>query len=582
VSGTEKIWPKKGARVRCASLGVSGIVMGVMLILGHSSAPAQDQPPAAGGLGRLVPTLEGAVNPNPLAADLELPMPCGGTLVFRHMCVPAEGFFGDLQIELGCNACGRPGEGFMEGKRRASISGPFTREDLPEVWGVALTELAEQGDGACPRPSDPDRTGFYYFIGKYEITNLQWKLVMEETCPDSAGISSDDLRPRTGISWFEAVEFTRRYTEWLLKHVPESLPHFSGGRFAYVRLPTEAEWEYAARGGHMVSQQALQEDFFPLNGRPYRDYVVFTELGATKPPQNLAWIGSKHPNPAGLFDTAGNAAEMVLDPFHFSLGFRLHGAAGGFIAKGGSYLKTAPEVMPGRREELPFFLEGGAYRSRDLGFRVVLSAIVTPRDRYESLGLQWSSVKALHQRSVPSSGSQKTTLLDHETARGVAEGTPRETRHADALTAAVKSALFTAESIIAHSLRRWAVLHELRRLELLNSLVLPESSLQVLQQDISKVSSSVADANLTITTLLEFYIERIRETQGYPDPVVSEQMRTIANQLKREEGFNANVKSRFQVFEIFEKHVALYNAKGRTIDPEEVLADLVPSGALEN
>ena len=102
------------------------------------------------------------------------------------------------------------------------------------------------------------------------------------------------------------------------------------------RLPTEAEWEYAARGGHRVSESQLnQEEFFPLDGQPYSDYAVFTEPGSAKPPEKLAWIGSKCSNPVGLFDTAGNAAEMVLDPFRFSLGFRLHGATGGFIAKGG-------------------------------------------------------------------------------------------------------------------------------------------------------------------------------------------------------------------------------------------------------
>ena len=87
----------------------------------------------------------------------------------------------------------------------------------------------------------------------------------------------------------------------------------------------------------MVTESQLNEaEFFPLNDRPYKDFAVFTKLDAAKPQQKLAWIGSKCANPLGLFDTAGNAAEMVLDPFHFSIGSRLHGAAGGFIIKGGS------------------------------------------------------------------------------------------------------------------------------------------------------------------------------------------------------------------------------------------------------
>ena len=541
----------------------------MLLVLLAPPLAAVECPEPQRTLQRLTPTLARAVNPNPDEMDITLPMPCGARLVLRHVCVAAQGFFGDLRLDLGCSDCGREGLGFMEGRRKASVSGPFTIEDLPEQWQLGLYKAARGGDGTCPDPNEAEQTGFYYFIAKYEISNLQWKVVMDAACPDAtAGLTAEDPRPKTDISWFEAVTFTRRYTEWLLENAPAALPHFAGGRFGYIRLPTEAEWEYAARGGHMVTGQQLnREDFFPMGNRSFRDFAVFTDSMAAKQPERLAWIGSRCANPLGLYDTAGNAAEMLLDPFRFSLGFRLHGATGGFIAKGGSYRKRLAEIMPGRREEIPFFLEKGAYRATDLGFRVVLSAIVTSRNRFDRLDQEWrAKAPKMAQDEETTPGSALTT------APMANPTTPAE---ATAL-ATIQGALFTAESMISYARRRQVMIFELERLQLLTRKSLPEPVLASLQGDVDRAVGEVKQVDAAISRFGDLYLIRLSQGVTVPEAQMDEQMLSMEQELSLEEGFNESQRSRLELFMLFKAHLNQMRSDPKRVTRALVLEDIIP------
>ena len=379
------------------------LMTGLIFLWSAGAATAQECPSPNTKRLSQTPIIRDMVNPTPIEGDLELPMPCGGKMIVRPVCVPAAYYLTDKQLYLGCENCGRPDQGFMEGKRIASLAGAFTVEDLPHAWQVKLRDLSRRENSRCALSDDQASTAFYFFIGKYEISTFQWKAIMDGVCPGwDVRFTSDDPRPKTNISWFEAVAFTHRYTEWLLKNRPDTLPKFDAGRTGYIRLPTESEWEYAARGGHLVSESDFhREDFFPLRNRTYSDYAVYTGADAAKPTEKLAWIGSKCANPLGLFDTAGNAAEMSFDLFRFSIDSRLHGSAGGFLVKGGSYRKRISEILPGRREEMPFFLKGGAFRSTDLGFRIVLSGIVNPHNRNDAMRRQWAAAS----RTQPGTGA---------------------------------------------------------------------------------------------------------------------------------------------------------------------------------
>lgn len=319
-----------------------------------------------------------AYNPKPADNDIILPMPCGLSMVFKLVAVPAKGLLWDMPMRPGVDDSAHQDRAFYDRRYNTALSGAFTLEDLPAAW----------------RKQAPQGQNYFYLVAKYEVSNLQWHAVMDNACPDTANPGAEAARPATDMSWYDAVDFTRRYTTWLLQNAPDSLPRFAGDQrnVGFVRLPTETEWEYAARGGQTAgSQLLLQEDFFALpTGENKADYAVYRpEQGARA--EGMANIGSRKPNPLGIYDTAGNAAEMVLDAFRFSMAGRLHGSAGGFVRKGGSFLSGDAEILPGRREEMPFFLTDGPAHARDLGFRPVISGINTPGGgRPQELTAEWN------------------------------------------------------------------------------------------------------------------------------------------------------------------------------------------------
>jgi len=319
-----------------------------------------------------------ACNPKPADDDIVLPMPCGLSMAFKLVAVPAKGLLWDMPMRPGVDDTAHQDRAYYDRRYNTALSGAFTLEDLPAAW----------------RKQAPQGQNYFYLVAKYEVSNLQWHAVMDNACPDTAQPGAEAARPATDVSWYDAVDFTRRYTTWLLQNSPDALPRFAGDQrnVGFVRLPTETEWEYAARGGQTAgSLLLLQEDFFALPaGENKADYAVYRPEQGPRA-ESMANIGSRKPNPLGVYDTAGNAAEMVLDAFRFSMAGRLHGSAGGFVRKGGSYLSSEAEILPGRREEVPFFLTDGPAHARDLGFRPVISGINTPGGpRPQELTAEWS------------------------------------------------------------------------------------------------------------------------------------------------------------------------------------------------
>ena len=213
-------------------------------------------------------------------------------------------------------------------------------------------------------------------MSAYEVTQMQWFEIMDEN-PASSYKCLDC--PMNNVSWTEIQTFIEKLNAKTGKH---------------YRLPTEAEWEYAARGGEkehltrlntqprggvnefLVSDRTVSRREQELPGKKYS--------GRSAGPQAIAWyvgnssdhvhpVGRKQPNDLGIYDMCGNVEEWCADFYATSYGGKQtvenpKGPASGksHVVRGGAFNSQANEVIVTRR---------AAYlpdtKAVSLGFRLV-------------------------------------------------------------------------------------------------------------------------------------------------------------------------------------------------------------------
>jgi len=185
-----------------------------------------------------------------------------------------------------------------------------------------------------------------FYIGKYEVTQGLWKTVMEE---NPSKFTGNDNLPVENVSWSDVQAF---------------ITALNAKTGKIYRLLTEAEWEYAARGGN--------------GGKGYK-YSGSNTIG------NVAWYdqnggdkthpaGTKAPNELGICDMSGNVWEWVSDWYSDSY-YRL------------SLLSPVPNPT-GPASGTQRVIRGGAYDGLARYGRVSHRRYVSPAFSYPNLGLR--------------------------------------------------------------------------------------------------------------------------------------------------------------------------------------------------
>ena len=155
-----------------------------------------------------------------------------------------------------------------------------------------------------------------FFMGKFEVTQAQWKAVASlpqverELKPDPSRFKGDKL-PVEQVSWYDAVEFCRR------------LSNYTGKEY---RLPSEAEWEYACRAGTTTPfhfGKTITTDLANYRGTDweYQNKIYpgnYANEAKGEYREKTTPVGSFLPNAFGLYDMHGNVWEWCEDDWHDS------------------------------------------------------------------------------------------------------------------------------------------------------------------------------------------------------------------------------------------------------------------------
>ena len=259
-----------------------------------------------------------------------------------------------------CPICGRPLQGNTEPSEQTfMVKGVEFKMIKVEGGTFSMGATSEQSSDAFDyeKPVHSVTLSDYY-IGETEVTQELWEAVMGS---NPSYFEGNDQRPVERVSWTDCQEFINK------------LNRLTGKKF---RLPTEAEWEYAARGGkysrgykYSGSNNADEVAWYwrnsgdeYLSGEWDKDRIIENNC-KTHP------VKTKKANELGLYDMSGNVGEWCNDRY-------------------GYYQSNSQTNPTGPSEGESRVLRGGGWCYFDMGVRVSRRDYLTPGYRHIIIGLR--------------------------------------------------------------------------------------------------------------------------------------------------------------------------------------------------
>ncbi len=222
-----------------------------------------------------------------------------------------------------------------------------------------------------------------FWMGRYEVTQAQWLKVMES---NPSHFNENLKNPVDMVSWNDS----RRFIDRLNRRLRES-----GEKDFVLRLPTEAEWEYAARAGTTTmfsTGDEISTDLANYNGSHEFGMTMKGEYRKGPTP-----VGSFPPNPFGLYDMHGNVWEWCHDWY------------------GRDYYQKSPANDPaGPNEGDARVMRGGSWFRFAGAIRSATRYKHEPDGQYADSGLRLVRVKADRQFGASKRGAGGTFSFDSD------------------------------------------------------------------------------------------------------------------------------------------------------------------------